>query len=275
MSEPVRCIAFVDLDDTLFSSARKQLRTDALVPAALLRSGDVVSYSNPAQRGLRHMLGYAAEVIPVTARNVEGYRRVLLRFDGRAVVSYGATILLPDGRVDAEWARRVAPYLARARADLESLMQLVTARYDALRTGVQVRLVSDTADPAYLVVRHTGNDEAMVQAARVELISAWLAEHPGFNLHINGSILAVIPPGLGKAPAVAYLIERERQAHGAVFTVGAGDSLTDLDFMRQCDVAVVPGRSQLAAALSGAVELAAREGHEHPNPSPCVSHPGY
>src|SRR5688572_3497721 len=182
MSGTARCIAFVDLDDTLFSTARKQPGPDGLVPAALLRTGDVVSYSNPAQRGLRQMLECAAEVIPVTARNVDGYRRVLLRFDGRAIVSYGATILLADGRVDSDWARRVAPLLAGARAELESLLRLVASTYDLGHTGLQVRLVSDAADPAYLVVKHAGNDEAMVKAAGLELIAPWMEQHPGFTL---------------------------------------------------------------------------------------------
>jgi hydroxymethylpyrimidine pyrophosphatase-like HAD family hydrolase len=274
MNETVRCIAFVDLDDTLFSSARKQPEPDGLVPAALLRTGAVVSYSNPAQRGLRHMLECAAEVIPVTARSVDGYRRVLLPFAGRAVVSYGATILLPDGQVDGDWAQRVAPHLVRARADLESLVRLVAATYDAARTGLQVRLVSDARDPAYLVVKHVDNDEAMVQEAGLELIGEWLARHPGFTLHINGNNLAVIPPGLGKEAAVAYLIEQERQAHGALFTVGAGDSLTDLDFMRLCDVAIVPGRSQLADALLGATTRAASQRRERQRKPVSVDQPG-
>lgn len=256
MNGNVRCIAFVDLDDTLFSTARKQPQTAGLEPAALLRSGAVISYSNPAQRGLRQMLDCAAEVIPVTARNVDAYRRVLLRFTGRAIVSNGAAILLPDGRVDGEWAQRVAPYLAAARAELEALEQLIATGYDTRRGGVQVRLASDGGDPVYLVVKHLDHDAACIAEVAAGLIADWLSQHPGFKLHVNGSNLAVIPPGLGKEAAVAHLIECERAAHGPLFTVGAGDSLTDLDFMRLCDVAIVPGRSQLAHALLGATTQA-------------------
>lgn len=257
MSGSVRCIAFVDLDDTLFSTARKQLDRSGLEPAALLRTGEVISYSNPAQRGLRQMLECAAEVIPVTARNVDGYRRVLVRFTGRAIVSNGAAILLADGRVDDEWAQRVAPLLARARPELEALEHLIAARYDAERTGVHVRLATDGADPVYLVVKHLHHDAARVQEVANGMIADWLRQHPGFRLHVNGNNLAVIPPGLGKEAAVAHLIECERAVHGPLFTVGAGDSLTDLDFMRLCDVAIVPGRSQLAHALLGATTLQA------------------
>jgi hydroxymethylpyrimidine pyrophosphatase-like HAD family hydrolase len=263
MSEPARCLAFVDLDDTLFSSARKQPSAQGLEPAALLANGHVVSYSNPAQRGLRQLLAGAHEVIPVTARSCEAYGRVLLRFPGRAVVSYGATILMPGGAVDLEWAQRVAPVLARARPELESLAAHVVAAYDPQRSGLQVRLVSDADDPAYLVVRQAaGADASLLDEAGLTVVADWLVQHPGFKLHLNGRILAVIPPGLGKAAAVEYLIEHERLAHGTLFTVAAGDSLTDLDFMRLCDLAIVPARTQLAAALIAAAQCGREDHHE-------------
>jgi hydroxymethylpyrimidine pyrophosphatase-like HAD family hydrolase len=263
VTAPPRCIAFVDLDDTLFSSERKQRDPAGLRPAALLRSGDVVSYSNPAQRGLRQLLDCAAEVIPVTARSLEAYRRVLLRFGGRAVLSYGATILLPDGQVDATWARRVAPLLEQARGALESLVEHVQAAYDPQRTGLQVRLVSDADAPAYAVIRSAAADADLVQEAGLTVLAKWLAQHEGFTLHVNGRIAAVIPPGLGKEAAVAHLIEHEQRVHGTLFTVGAGDSLTDLDFMRLCDIAIVPGRTQLAEALAGAATQARARHHQH------------
>jgi hydroxymethylpyrimidine pyrophosphatase-like HAD family hydrolase len=263
MNTTARCLAFVDLDDTLFSSARKQTSSTGLVPAALLRSGDVVSYSNPAQRGLSRLLDCADELIPVTARSVEAYRRVLLRFAGRAVVSYGATILLADGSIDPEWAERVAPLLARARGALEVLSERVLAAYAPARTGLQVQLMSDHADPAYLVVRQDGKDTGLLQEVGLTVVADWLAQHAGFTLHLNGRILAVIPPGLGKAAAVAHLIEQARRVHGTLFTVGAGDSLTDLDFMRLCDLAVVPARTQLAEALAAATEQTREQQHAH------------
>ncbi len=270
----VRCVVFVDLDDTLFSTARKQPDSAGLMPAALLRSGDVVSYTNPAQRGLHQMLACADEVIPVTARNVDGYRRVLLRFAGRAVLSYGATILDAEGQADAEWARRVAPCLEHARGELEALAGLMSTT--AERDAVTVRLVSDGPDPAYLVIRHAGPPESLATLGWFARLTEWLAQHAGFRLHVNGSILAIIPPGLGKEMAVAHLIERERADAGpsstSLFTVGAGDSLTDLDFMRLCDVAIVPGRSQLAQALLAAATLG-REHHQR-HPSSASARPG-
>lgn len=252
LGAPPRCLAFVDLDDTLFSSARKQGGTQGLVPAATLREGGIASYSNAAQRGLQRMLACADEVIPVTARTVEAYRRVLVAFPGRAIVSHGATLLRPDGTLDAEWSGYVAPILRRSRPLLESLAARVSTAYDPQLTGLQTRLMGDGEDPAYLVVRAGQHAASLVQEVGLTVVADWLTQHEGFKLHVNGRILAVIPPGLGKDAAVAHLIEREQRCHGTLFTVGAGDSLTDLDFMRRCDLAIVPARTQLAAALADA-----------------------
>lgn len=63
-----------------------------------------------------------------------------------------------------------------------------------------------------------------VVAPGFELVADWLTQHAGFQLHVNGRILAIIPLGLGKEAAVVYLIEQERRVHGTLFTVGAGDS---------------------------------------------------
>ena len=63
---------FADLDDSLFNSARKCPPGVPLEPAALLKNGEVVSYTNPRQRALLHWLRQGATIVPVTARSAEG-----------------------------------------------------------------------------------------------------------------------------------------------------------------------------------------------------------
>lgn len=256
MSAPGRCgrtLAFVDLDDTLFSSERKQDCPQAdLVPAALLRSGDAVSYSSPAQRALLRMLQAADQIIPVTARNIDAYRRVLIAFDGPAIVSHGATVLYPDGSVDPQWREVVAPKLQAAKHELKGL--LAHLQEHVADTGLRPRLVFDGEQPVYLVVKHaTGDADAVAMLART-VVTNWLGERDDYTLHVNGNNLAVIPPGVGKAAAVSFLLDRERAQHGMPFTIGAGDSLTDLEFLQLCDVALLPGRSQLSQAMSAAAQ---------------------
>jgi hypothetical protein len=244
-----RTLAFVDLDDTLFSSVRKQDCDGAdLVPAALLRSGDVVSYSSPAQRALLRMLQTADQIIPVTARNIDAYRRVLIGFDGPAVVSHGATIMCADGSIDPQWQVRAAPALKAAEHDLKRLLAHLQER--VANSGLQPRLVFDGELPVYLVVKHARGDAGEVATLARTVVTDWVGQRGDYTLHLNGNNLAVIPPGVGKAAAVSFLLARECAEHGTPFTIGAGDSLTDLEFLQLCDVAMVPGRSQLSQALS-------------------------
>lgn len=242
-------LAFVDLDDTLFSSLRKQNSRQGLEPAAFLRGGEVISYSSPVQRGLLALLHAAGLVIPVTARNIDAFRRVLIPFHAGAIVSHGATILRPDGCVDTDWARRVAPAMSAARPALEGLQQILAASFNPGSTGLRTRLVDDGGDPIYLVAKHIASDEALVQHAAETTVAQWLQGRSGFTLHINGNNLAVIPPGIGKAPAVAYLMERAKERFETIFAIGAGDSRTDAHFLGLCDVALVPRGSQLAEAM--------------------------
>ncbi len=243
----IRTLAFVDLDDTLFSSLRKHGDLESVLePAALLANGDVISYSNPGQRALLRMLQAADQIIPVTARNIAAYRRVLIRFKGLAVVSHGATILLQDGTVDPVWHERVAPLLQREEDNLKRL--LADIEQSAGTADLRCWLVYDAELPVYLVVKHKASDGQRVAEVARDVFLPWLGTRSDYTLHVNGNNMAVIPPGFGKAAAVAYLLERERAENGTPFTIGAGDSISDLDFMKLCDVQLTPSGSQLALA---------------------------
>ena len=83
-------------------------------------------------------------------------------------------------------------------------------------------------------------------------------EH-AWQIHLNGNNLALLPPGLSKRAATAYLLERFREA-GEVLAIGVGDSASDLPFMRLCDVWVTPSDSQIDRLCGRAPERAATAG---------------
>lgn len=256
---PLPVVVFTDLDDSLFSSGVKQSQLmgqpESLQAAALLANGDVISYSNPAQRALLSMLSQAAAVIPVTARNVDGFGRVQLRFSSWAIVSHGATLLTPQGEVDQPWREQVRALLAAGMPALHVLHDALNAPGSAaLAQGCRVRMVQDDGESIYLVVKHPGGDAVAVRAFCSAVIQPWLAQHPGYTLHINGNNLALLPPGIGKAPALAYLRPLLEAQLGPFMALGVGDSLTDAAFMLACDYALLPTRSQIAAHLSASLE---------------------
>lgn len=243
-------VAFVDLDDTLFSSLHKQGEVIGLEPASLLRDGSIISYASPHQRALTRWLHESDLVVPVTARTVDAFRRVLLEFKGCAVLSHGATVLAPDQTPDQEWARRVDAALVSELQVLAELQQKLQAGYGG-PAGLDVRIAGEPGRPAYLMAKSSTKDAALVRLASETLVVPWVAANPAFMHHLNGNNLAVLPPSIGKRAAVAYLIEKFKSSHGDIFIVGAGDSLTDVPFLSLCHAALVPTRSQIWDTLHG------------------------
>ncbi|AXQ27490.1 haloacid dehalogenase [Solimonas sp. K1W22B-7] len=241
-------VVFTDLDDSLFSTRRKHADHEELVPTATLRNGDVISYSNARQRSLLAWLTAGATLVPVTARSHGGYRRVSVRFSSWAIVSHGATVLMPDGSVDPQWREQIRPHLAAGVPALRDLIEQVhggVAGVDACHA----RLLEDDGEGIYFVAKHPGGNAAAVRDLHDRLVAGWVARNPGYCLHLNDNNLAVLPPGVRKSLAVRYVAERLRETMGPFLTLGLGDSHTDADFMLDCDYALLPTRSQLATRI--------------------------
>lgn len=237
-------VAFVDFDDTLFSTLHKQSAEKPLEPAALLVDGSVISYASPQQLALIRWLRQSDIVVPVTARTVDAFNRVLVKFSGCAIVSHGATILTEDGSPDLAWAHAVDQGLQRDLPLLNGLLEHLQREHGGAG-GLNVRLAGEPGRPSYLMAKDPGKNPEKVALAFERCVIPWVSANPGFTHHINGNNLAVLPPSIGKRAAVAYLIEKLRLQHDDLFTVGAGDSFTDAPFMALCDVALIPTTSQL------------------------------
>lgn len=246
--------SFIDLDDTLFSSARRHVSADALEPAATLESGEVISYSNPKQRFLRELLQNTGLVIPVTARNLGAYRRVLIPFHGPAVLSHGATILNAEGQVDREWQGLLHTKLGDVKLELLDLLHRIETSRGFVAGHIRSWLVYDDVFPVYLVVKDNNRDERGLQVYIQETIGEWLESHPEYLIHNNGNNVAILAPGVRKENAVAFLMRRTRQEQPDAIFIGVGDSLTDEPFMRCCDFTVLLQGTQLASFLSNAIQ---------------------
>lgn len=240
---------FVDLDDTLFCSARKCPPGALLEPAALLQDGAVISYTSPGQRRLLHWLKQGATLIPVTARSLDGYARVLLKFEGPAVVSFGAVILDNAGRPDPIWADHMRATLAAAQPLLTRVGEALNAAIAARGLDAWARGVDEFGQTQYLLAKHRGADVLALDALRIEVLQPWAASRPGWRVFQNDNNLVLLPPGLDKANAVAHLMAGLRGQHGDILSIGIGDSFSDAGFLGLCDFAMTPSRSQLAQRL--------------------------
>ncbi|MEM8741181.1 MAG: trehalose phosphatase, partial [Pseudomonadota bacterium] len=98
----------------------------------------------------------------------------------------------------------------------------------------------------YAVVKaNEGTPEARLAELEAPLAARLTSD---WRVHRNGNNLALLPPPVSKRRAARWLLERLR-ADGPLLSIGVGDSLSDLDFMRLCDAWMAPAQSQIDRAL--------------------------
>ncbi|MDR0717303.1 MAG: hypothetical protein LBF50_07800 [Azoarcus sp.] len=240
---------FADLDDTLFQSRRKCPERGDLTPAAYLRDGSAHSFLTPAQHSLLALFQREMTVIPVTARNADAFSRVRLGFGDGGIINFGGVIIDAHGVPDAPWLARSAALAAGSLAMLEAALAAARTHAASLGVTLRARLIEDFGVPFYLSAKSAEGDEKALDALE-PAVRAHCAEcaYP-VDIHRNGNNLAVLPDWLDKRHAVEHLISQLRARHGEILTLGMGDSLSDLGFMRACDYALIPRASQIAAAL--------------------------
>jgi len=244
----MRAIAFVDLDDTLFQTIRKcpaDVPADALTPLGFAKDGSALSYATPHQMAFIAWLTETTVFVPVTARGLDALRRVRIPFTA-AVCAHGGVVLGDDGEPEAQWAAHVAAQASRHAPMLATLAEAVTSSAAALGTPLAVRVLSEGPVGLYVLVKHPDAIDAELNAA----VDAMLGAVPaGWTVHRNGNNVAIMPPYLGKAHAVAHILPRLRARYPHAPTLGIGDSLTDAPYMGMCDFAMTPTGSQLANAF--------------------------
>ena len=244
----MRAIAFVDLDDTLFQTIRKcpaDVPEHALTPLGFAKDGSPLSYATPRQMAFISWLTETTMFVPVTARGLDGLRRVRIPFTA-AVCAHGGVVLGVDGELDKQWASHVAEQADAHAPMLATLSEAVTHSAATLGTRLSVRVLSEGPIGLYVLIKHPDAIDVELNAAVDGMLGAVPA---GWTVHRNGNNIAIMPPYLGKAHAVTHILPRLRARYPDASTLGIGDSLTDAPYMSLCDFAMTPTGSQLANAF--------------------------
>lgn len=257
----MQILIFTDLDDTLFQSARKSPPQEGWQPLAFLKNGEAICWASPKQQAFLDWIQHGkALLIPVTARNLDAFLRVRLTFRGPAIIDYGAVILNPQGQPDTDW---LAQSQTLAQAALPALLRwqsFLEGENKSLQGDVTVRLISDFETPFYVAAKSATNRCELVQDLALRCQQALdTAALPAMTLHCNHNNLALLPPWLDKGRAVRRVLAQCEAEHGPALSLGMGDSLIDLSFLRVCDYRLVPGGTQLDALLARAGNDEVRE----------------
>lgn len=249
-----RPLVFVDLDDTLFQTARKMPEASLRICATVDAHEQPNGFMSPVQQNMVNWLLASADVVPVTARSIEAYRRVRLPFNHGAICAHGGAMVHADGAVDQEWHRQMSDSLAHFQERLPALSETTLRIGEALGYSLRGWVVENDGLRQYVVTKHNEDDDAVLAKVleRVQVQGQGLLE--GLYVHVNGNNLAFLPDGLAKHLAVEEWLRRDRALHGERPVLGLGDSITDFSFMNLCHLWATPARSQLAEAVEGLLD---------------------
>ncbi|MBA1229984.1 trehalose phosphatase [Pseudomonas viridiflava] len=246
----VRPLIFVDLDDTLFQTARKTPADSEKHVATLDISGNANGYMTNVQKSFAHWLLAHSDVVPVTARSVEAYSRVKLPFAAGAICSHGGVILDLMGKVDKDWNEQMKQTLAAYQTRLHELSATTLAIGQEMGVSLRGWVVEEARLFHYVVTKHNEHDDSILTRVLAEVQARGLLDD--MHVHGNGNNLAFLPNGLAKRYAVQEWLRRDIAVNGERPVLGFGDSITDLGFMDECHWWATPARSQLAKMFVGA-----------------------
>ncbi|TVT85196.1 trehalose phosphatase [Pseudomonas sp. H3(2019)] len=246
-----RPLMLIDLDDTLFQTARKMPQGSARHTATLDVEGQPNGYMSSVQKNFVEWLLASADVVPVTARSVEAYSRVKLPFVAGAVCSHGGVILQPDGALDRDWHGQMTDALAAYQNRLPALSAATLAIGKEMGFSLRGWVVEEQGLLNYVVTKHNESDDSVLQKVLAEVQARGLLDD--MHIHGNGNNLAFLPNGLSKRLAVQELLRRDRVVNGERPVLGFGDSVTDLGFMNECNFWATPSNSQLAKVVEAMI----------------------
>lgn len=248
---PMEKFLFLDLDDTVFQTARKCTSLDQATPASYNLAGEPSSYFLPKQRALLKALAEQWRIIPTTARTQASYARVDLGvpcLDG-AILNHGATILNADGMEDSQWRAQIDSALSSLSAALLAIKQAISYYAEQQALNILVRITTESSLDYYVEVRHHQADTLALQDLLQSYIQPLLRDYSDFHVYLNNNSLTILPHCVNKSHAVKYRIKALEQEYGEIITMGMGDSLSDVPFMALCDYVMTPKHTQLYGCL--------------------------
>ncbi len=233
---------FIDLDDTIFQTKRKNL--EGIIPATFPLNPENISYMTTSQKVFidTFLKMENARIIPVTARDREQYNRTFLSKEPRVkdVAMYFSAVITENGEIDQKWENHIKSSYKKLKFPLDKMWSLINKNisHDIFKMAL--------VENFYIVIKNRlkGSENYIAQNEGLLPVLRNFLEDEYF-IHYNDNNIALIPHFIDKRFAVEYFVDKYKPE----LTIGAGDSLTDLNFMQSCDFKIIPKHSQIAKSL--------------------------
>lgn len=237
-------IVLTDLDDTFFRNVKK-VPEDELAGSieVVTDTGDRVSVMTPRQAALFAWIRRTCDIIPVTARSLEAFRKINLDFgDSWKIAGNGAVVIRPDGEIDEEWA-------AIMRAELVAYAGILQEMHDAVAWRVReagfefvVKRYAEYGHEHCVLFSCEGQDHGDLASIAGRLRFGLTAN---IHIHHNAGTLALTAGPVSKKRASEYVLSKIEGLDRRP-VMAFGDSLSDLPFMSLGDFVCAPLGSQIS-----------------------------
>ena len=204
-----------DLDNTLLYSHSHKREGDVCVEHI---KGEAHGFMTPLAIERLREVSQKVQLIPVTTRSVEQYRRIEWP-EGTApeyAVTTNGAVLLKNGEADAAWRKAHDALITPAREEI--------ARCHALYLGDRAFIRCRIVDDAYLFVYCADGVDAQAQAEKCQKRTSLRVEPSGRKIYF-------FPPELTKGAALREL--RRRFSPRKVYA--AGDTAMDAPLLAAAD----------------------------------------
>jgi len=224
----VKPVFATDLDRTVIFSKRflDQYKPTSKYHIAETKDGNVISYISDTVSENLAELSNSVDIVPVTSRSIEEYKRVNLGFTPKyAIVTSGGTIL-KDGKLLDSYEQYI-----KDKLDTELLKNVamdINCMYFVSRE-------SKLVDGKYVFAKTDNPKECENEI--IELMS----KYSDVSFHIQGKKIYAIPNIFSKAVALRWL--KHRNQYDKI--VAMGDSELDINMLYIADYAVVPKHGEL------------------------------
>lgn len=244
---------FSDLDDTLMQTTRKTDFSRETIVGGYNKDGDVSSYiyKNNKEFLDKIMMSGHFEFIPTTARNLESYSRTIFYKNYKfeyAILNFSG-VIIKDNRIDTHWESKIKNHFFKLPLNIIELLQL-TERFFYENLDKQYMPDIKNIDNQYISIYNKKFREDTKMSKLVgTVITNFIFKfnlNKDFYVYKNDASFGILPKFLNKKNGVEYIIER----YNPLLTIGAGDNVSDLDFMNLSDFSLVPRKSTLNTIMS-------------------------
>lgn len=258
-------IVLTDLDDTLITTQRKGSAHRGQMGMQLIAENSLATRNTvqlPWMQKLDTMLKTADCYVPVTGRTLMSAKKILENNPYDVLIChFGGFVQVPCDSDQLAYKQFAAAWNLQAteiRETEQSSLTTLANRFEKVSElyGLAIRISKNTTPDTRIneivlkfednPIPNAGDFQPFINTFN-DFIATEHAESCSLTTHINGNNFTVFIQSLSKAAAVSAFLSLHDTELSLI--IGAGDSHSDLEFMKLTDVMLIPSNTQISKGL--------------------------